>query len=412
MVPGWLLLTIWFIAGIAATGSFWYFLGVRNAIGAIGSACIAIIAVILAIALQIRNDRLWKTGLAKGSLDVQLLSFIWRYPLMGENERSWAVKESAILNGDLGTAREKPSLGVAIVTTELASIAFGAAASDRINLCIAWALTHAQHEEPYQMLDAGRDWIHYEELDLKPDFRHTLAFAVILARTRKQHDVLMAHLRLALRRQNEDGGWPADSVRTISPVFTAFYGIELLHLAMSAPRIPSNIRKQLPKRIAKATTWLMNHRESDGLWASGVFPNSRWDHCFASAWVLHRLVPTSTSFARNWHECLEEAAFRMIQQALESETWVGSSEAQRQRVEARIAAAARRVLQMPKVSTRSLDAIDVYLHSWKQRVTDWIERVGMAEIDVGTAAFLAFALIPENRLAAAGEQIILQKAGQ
>jgi hypothetical protein len=404
LAPDWLILTIWFLAGIGGTGSFWYFLASGNKVGAIGSAIVTLVSVLVAIILQVRNERLRRTG--SGSIKSRLLSFIWHYPLLGENEGSWAVKESAVLNGDLGTAREKPSLGVAIVTTELASIAFGEAAQARVDLCVAWALAHAERTAPYQMVDESRDWIHYEQLEPKPDFRHTLAFAVILARTRKQYEVLTSHLRLALKRQREDGGWPADSVRTISPVFTAFYGVELLHLAVSDPEIPAELRKEIPERRAKAIKWLMNNRDNDGLWPSGVFPDSEWDRSFATAWVLHRLVMTASVTVDGWHECLDGAALAMIQQTIDPKTWAGSSESQRYRVEARVGAAAARVVRIPGLSSRCLEACEVYLHSWEQRAKEWIKRLGMEGIDVGTASFLLYAMTSDKELAMLGSAIL------
>jgi hypothetical protein len=335
---------------------------------------------------------------------------VWSYPLLGENEASWAVKESAALNGDLGTARENPALGVAIVTTELALAAFGEAAQSRIDLCVSWGVAHAEKQAPYQMLDTkARDWMHYEKVEPKVDFRHTLAFAVVLARACRRHDYLIAHLRLALSRQSEtDGSWPSDSVKTISPVFTGFYGIELLHLAELDQEIPSELRKQIPARRTKAIKWLIEHREADGLWSSSVFKDFAWDNAFTAAWVLHRLASTWDVSVEGWEQCLDNATFAMTQKALEQQTWNGSSESQRYRVEARIAAAATRMLRMPRLSARSREASELYLGAWLVRTRVWLDRLPAEQIDVATAAFLVFAMVPEENLTTLGSKILKQ----
>ena len=402
MTPDWVIVTLWFVAGITATGGFWYFLDSKNVAGAIGSVCITVAAVAVAILLRLRNDRLHRLG--SGSLPARLLAFIWSYPLTGENEASWAVKESTALRGDLGTARENPALGVAIVTTELALAAFGDVANSRIDLCVSWGVGHAQRHPPYQMLAANREPIHDEKV-VKVDFRHTLAFAVILARTRKQRDYLLSHVRLALARQCEDGGWPSDSVMTISPVFTAFYGIELLHLASADSSIPVEISNAIPAARENALKWLMNQSGSDGLWSSSVFRDFAWDRVFTAAWVLHRLAQTANVAVDGWRQCLDDAAFVMIQQALDSQSWLGASEAQRHRVEARIAAAASRAQLIPGLSSRSVDSLQLYLGSWVERAKHWLARLPADELDVGTAAFLVDAMVPTERLRELGRRV-------
>ena len=58
-------------------------------------------------------------------IPLRLLSYIWEYPTLGDPQKSWAVKESAILKGDLVSACKMPGLGIAIFSTELALKAFG-----------------------------------------------------------------------------------------------------------------------------------------------------------------------------------------------------------------------------------------------------------------------------------------------
>jgi hypothetical protein len=404
MAPDWLINTVWFIAGISATGGFWYFLGSKNLPGTALSAFGTIAAVTLAIYLNRRNDRL-KAGEVR-SMPVRLLSFIWTYPLLGKNEASWAVKESKALKGELGSAREKPGLGVAIVTTELALAAFGNEADSRIDLCISWGFGQAEKRPPHRILTVVTEPIHDEEIEVKTDFRHTLAFAIILARARKQYGYLEAHLRLALTMQQADGGWPSDSITTVSPVFTAFYAVELLHLASSDSDIRADIRNAIPAARAGGIRWMMDHRESDGLWTSSVLRNFAWDHAFTAAWVLHRLAPTVDVRVEGWRRCLDDATFTMIQQALDPKTWEEVNETQRHRVESRIAAAASRMGRILGLSSRSKDAVRLYMNSWTQRAKGWLRRVRFEEIDVGTAAFLIYALIPEESLRELGREVL------
>jgi hypothetical protein len=408
MTPDWLITTVWFVAGISATGGFWYFLASKNFAGTAVSGCCTVAAVTLAIYLNRRNDDL-RVGKAV-SIPARLLSFVWNYPLIGEQEASWAVKESAALKGDLGSAREKPALGVAIVTTELALAAFGDHASSRIDLCVSWGVGRAEKQPPHRIQVTVTEPIHYEEVEVKTDFRHTLAFAVILARTRKQYDYLASYLRLALDTQYEDGGWPSDSVATVSPVFTAFYAVELLHLTSSDRAVPADLRGTISVALSRGIRWLMEHREPDGLWTSSVLRNFAWDRAFTSAWVLHRLAPTANVRVKGWRRCLDDAAFAMIQQALDPQIWAGVTEVQRHRVESRIAAAAARVSQIPGLSLRTLDAARLYVNSWTERAKGWLCRVPFEEIDVGTAAFLVYALVPEGRLSELGKEVLKTEA--
>ncbi len=56
MTPDWLLNTTWFVAGIAATGAFFYFLSEKNVYGTLWSGYVAVVVALLAIVLHIRND--------------------------------------------------------------------------------------------------------------------------------------------------------------------------------------------------------------------------------------------------------------------------------------------------------------------------------------------------------------------
>ena len=57
---------------------------------------------------------------------VQLLRTIREFPERGGSHSSWAVKESDIIKGEINCSIERPGLGIALFTTELASEVFGA----------------------------------------------------------------------------------------------------------------------------------------------------------------------------------------------------------------------------------------------------------------------------------------------
>lgn len=408
--PEWVVTASWFVAGIWATGSFWYFLSAANRGGAIGSAAGAILFTLLAIVLHIRNDSLNPRTMSDDP-PLRLLSFVWAYPLMGENEASWAVKESAALMGNLGGARENPALGLAIATTDLALRAFGDAADGRIDRCVAWAVSRAERNPPFRILVPFREPINYEVEEVRTDFRHTLAFGVILARTKRLPFYLESHLRLVLQEQCADGGWPSDSATAISPVFTTIYGVELLHLAASNAALPERLHVEIPAARTRGIQYLMARREASGLWSTSALRAYSWDHPLAAAWVIHRLAGTAELPIDGWRCCLDEALIGMIELALAPQTWANVPEAQRYRVEARIAAAARRARESGHFSSRSDEVAGLYLSSWKDRAAKWVDGLPADEIDVGTAAFLVDAFVPGDRLTELGRSVISSSRG-
>jgi hypothetical protein len=88
----------------------------------------------------------------------------------------------------------------------------------------------------------------------------------------------------------------------------------------------------------------------------------------------------------------------MIEVASAPETWAGATEAHRYRVEARVAAAVCRARHISQLSARSIEAARLYEGAWKARAEDWVSRQPTEQIDVGTAAFLVWGLVPEERL--------------
>jgi len=331
----------------------------------------------------------------------RLLQFIWSYPLLGEVEASWAVKESAVLLGKLGTAREQPGSGISMITTELASLAFATAADSRVDGSILWNVSRTECEPPYRVLAEVRDPSSYAKVEMRPDLRHTFAFGVVLARFHKQYGYLKCYLQLAVDTQEVDGGWPAESAGTISPVFTAIYAIELLYLALSESRLPNIMQMQIRDAMAGGLGWLRDNCK-EGLWSSGVLREFSWDRVCATAWVLHRLALTAEMPVEGWKACLDNAQFKMIEAARNPTTWLGSSEAQRYRIEARVVAAARRMSAINRISDRSREAALLYIGAWSARAENWVRHLNPDQLDLATATFLIWSLIPETQFAELG----------
>ncbi len=222
-------------------------------------------------------------------LPYRLLSLIWNYPLVGGNHTSWAVKESAVLKGELKSASQRPGLGIAIFSTELALKAFGNDAESRIDGCLKWGLSRTQSESPFLMLVEGTEPI-TSKTEVKTDFRHTLALSIILARTRKHINHLKHYLQLTLDLQrDDDGGWPPGEGITVSEVFTVFYAAEFLTLCNLIEDIPKEMRRKAVLARDKGIDWLINDADQNKLWKSGVL-DYPWDSLLSTAWVLRRLV--------------------------------------------------------------------------------------------------------------------------
>jgi hypothetical protein len=336
-----------------------------------------------------------------------LLEFVWNYPVrqgaispaLREAISSWAAKESAILRGALGTAAEKPSLGVAIVTTELAMLAFGPAAEDRIAACTEWGRKRIQTDPPHQILDTVVNDPDSVPEKKTPDFRHSLAYGVILTRSGRLGDYVRGYVELALTKQKQhpSRGWYGESVITQSPVFTAIYAVELLHLVHEHRLMTDEkVSDELPSAIINGLQWLMQLRESDGLWPSGVLPNVAWDKLWASAWVLHRLG-LLVGLHSEWRTCVEESFSQMINGLQSEATWWGTDSGRRYRVEARAAAAVRRMLLIHQLPQSCIVKSLTYLDAWSERAQRWANELLEDEMDVATAAFLVWSLVLDER---------------
>jgi len=343
------------------------------------------------------------------NLPTKLLSYIWYYPIKGGSKASWAVKESFVLRGRLHDAKEKPGLGVAIVTTELAIDAFGNVADSRIDGCISWALSQCMKEAPF-LLTAEVGDQRTASIVRKPDFRHSLAFAIILARTRKLSNHLDEYLDLVLNTQNADGGWPPGEGITVSEVFTVLYAIELLGLCISDNRLSEEIRRRCTASLDLAARWLIASVGDNGLWSSGVLKEFTWDDIVTTAWVIHRLSPAEGISVPGWHECLSHATSRMASKTVNTDTWNGTSEIQRFRVEARVAASISVVLSCKLLDSASRDLSEIYLNDWRIRSLSYASILHDDEMDVATATFVLQALVSRKGIRELAEEVGLTRA--
>lgn len=327
-----------------------------------------------------------------------LIEFFWKYPTGDGNQASWAVKESAVLRGRLDAARRDTGLGVAIVTTELALNVFGKDAWNRVQeTCIRWAIGRTDAAAPHFVKVELLDPI-TSRRELKPDFRHTLALAVILARTRTQYGYLKEYLNTVIASQRQDGGWAPGSGTTISEVFTVLYAVELLHLCANDSQFEPHIRSACEPSRDRALAWFLANRSAQGLWNSGVLTEYLWDDLQTTAWIIHRLAPLHQVHRPIWSDGLRIALRNMVRRTMEPNFWPGNDFAQRNRVEARIAAATARAKKLIELDEQERGLVDLYLSGWRTQATEWVKSTTDEALDVGTVAFLLQGLFDNSEL--------------
>jgi hypothetical protein len=335
---------------------------------------------------------------------IALLFDIWEYPDRGGNHVSWAVKESAALLGRMEYARDEPGLGVAIISTDVASAAFGSTASGKIGGVIAWAVSRTQQTEPHMVLVKKVEPITLAE-EWQPDFRHSLALGVILARFDSHPHLLASYLSEALRLQSEDGGWPPGEGATISEVFTVFYAVEFLSLCASLERLDASVRLSCLESRDRGLRWLVSSVGDDGLWSGGVLEFA-WESLHASAWLLHRLAPVVPVEDDEWRECVHGVLATMVRRVADSSTWASTEARQRFQVEARVAAAVRACVESLHLPGTLAEACDDYLKGWCTRYAHPFEIVPRDEVDLATELFALCALVPRATLSELGQQCL------
>lgn len=329
---------------------------------------------------------------------VALLSYIWQYPKGDGVRRSWAVKESSVLRGDLEEARRYPGAGIAVFSTHLAGVFPEGTVQNHIAKCVHfWAVEEAQPNDPYLVMTRNPDSI-TGHVTRVPDFRHTIAVAIILARTGLRPDQMRHYRHLVLEKQREDGGWPAGEGATVTELFSAIYAVEFLHLCAQARNLDDTERKVIERALDDGVAWLIRDTKGTQFWECGVFENEPWDWIIATAWVIRRLAPYADHGHAKWIECLSDALGELVHVANSKRHTLGNDSTQHFRVEARIAAATSVALR-----TLPLDAVKrantaEYLGDWRDRAYKVLGDSDSGPLDLATALFLVDSLVESDKL--------------
>ncbi len=110
IVRGWMPPVAWFVAGVFATGAFWYYLSKGSSVGSWSSAVCAALFVALAVYLQRQSDpavrnRPHRDQLASFLTEAQALRARKdEVPLPVEEHNQWVEKVETYLRRQLGTA--------------------------------------------------------------------------------------------------------------------------------------------------------------------------------------------------------------------------------------------------------------------------------------------------------------------
>lgn len=327
----------------------------------------------------------------------KLLFLIWEYPYGDGIHNSWAVKESEILCGNLDIARKSPGLGIAIFSTQLAQEVFGRRADSRIDRCVQWALGRTQLKPPYQVLVEDKEPI-TSAIKTKPDFRHTICLGIILARTCKHLNHVKHYLDLVLEMQSQNGGWPPSNGVTVSEVFTVIYATEFLSICAELNSLSPQLSKEALKAARKGIQWLINTKDDNFLWSSGVMTDYLWDRIWTTSWILRRLAPLHKIVIEGWEDCLNESLHHMVRLARTPATWLKTNPTQRFRVEARITAGASLALRALQLNKFVEETVTEYLQDWNNRANATIKGLPDNELDLATSLFLVDSLIEPKRM--------------
>lgn len=323
---------------------------------------------------------------------ISLLRYYWDYPLNrisnDFSERSWAVKESLVLKGDIIGAREHPGLGAAIISVEIALRAFGeVASSDRISQLVNWAMQRASKEQPYLLTDN----VFYPQdsrLETVEDFRHTLAFAVILGMTGRLPSHKEEYLRLTLESQRHDGGWDAGSGVTISELFTVTYAILFLVLCLRSNCLSPEQQSSVADAVMRAVAWVVDNRKPSGQWYTDVLYGYPWGNAITTAWVLRGLSIVADKLPNDWIPCAQIALETLVSDTINGSLWHNVPLLQRFRVETRIAAAIHRS-PLQWISTDiTREKVIEYLSGWRSGAKQQLTTLRKSDMDLSTVMYM------------------------
>lgn len=334
----------------------------------------------------------------------RLTDFIWRYPETGENQTSWAVKESLVLAGNLEAASEGPGIGAAIITTEWAAEIFGPVSLRKTDACIAWAMARRGSAPPHLLEGEIRD-SRTSRVIRAPDFRHTLAFGIILARSGRLPETLSKYLEYALDHQSADGGWPPGEGVTVSETFTVCYAAELLELCCANKQLAGETRDQCLHSGRRAVEWLIRNRDETGLWRSEIV-DAAWDELWATAWIVMRLAGIRAIGVPGWGECIAKATVQAIERASAANTWSGADILQRFRVEARVGAAISAAMKSDCLGRGAHERAEIYQAAWRARSMRVGLQMAPEEWDLATALFFLLGYLTPGEMRTIANRVL------
>jgi len=339
------------------------------------------------VKLHKKKKNKFKQRFSKLSFSEKIVLYIWYFPVENQNQSSWAVKESQVILGNLENAKKNPGLGIAILSIEFALTYFKEQANSRILNCINWGIIRTQKKEPYFILYEKRDES-ITKIEYVPDFRHTIAFGIILSKTRRKLSHIDEYLKYLVNNQHNDGGWTAGKGHTISELFSCIYAIELIVLNRTNKKVKSNYDNV----IKKAVIWLVNNISNDYLWKSNVF-DEYWDMIFSSTWVLNRLIPLNLEeLYENWSDIVNKISLNLLDNHQKID-WNTKDKFQKFRLETRIAAALYKGQAFNYYNSEINEQVESFIREWKERTIIFMQEISFDDLDLATSLFLAEPLL-------------------
>jgi hypothetical protein len=323
-----------------------------------------------------------------------LLQYFWDYPITQKTqsfaEQSWAVKESLILKGNLLEGREKPGLGCAILSVRFALEVFGeAAAKGRIDQVVEWAMRRTDKVHPHLLIDSIFVPTDSTTQQIK-DFRHTLAFAEILAMTGRAPSYRDGYLEHTLDKQRErrDGGWNAGENATVSELLTVLYAVIFLGTCKQRVRLSSDKHKEVDEAMNLGISWIVEAASESHLWNIEYLRGQSWNEVLTTAFVLRGMSILGSVPNHSWNQCAGAAQKSLVTATLDQATWKNiDGPLQHFRIESRIGASIARRQQSWATSATTHDQIDAYLGGWRVRGMGQLKKTPPSELDLSTVMY-------------------------
>lgn len=365
------------------------------------------VKVIVKLKTFLRTGRIGGIVVDNQPLELVLLTYVWDYPTTGGVNAAWAVKESKVIMGELDTARKRPGYGATIVSTDLALRAFGPHAIPRIELAVNYISSQLDDDKPPMVTVAPVDERSTRQLKPVPDLRHTMAYAVVLARSEMNLDYVGQILNLVLTLQGDDGGWPVGEGDTTSDFFSAMYAVELIVLCLPLCAHLGQPRERLQTALERGLHWFDDKCDDKSLWATGVFDDKPWDGVLASGWGVYRFAPLTANLAGNWWtDRLARVVMAVYKHVNKPETWESGAVWQKFRIKARAGAGVRAALDTLEFGKFDRRRLEHYLDIWKREALSSMKDLPLEKWDVTTCALLLDTFVSATELKDWGRQVL------